>query len=140
MDLRKLSQNQLDALIAKAQARRENLKKDELTTLRKKVKALLAGSGYTAADVLGGGAGAGAKRGRKKAVNGSVPGKRRGRKPGPKAGAKAAAAGKARKTFKVKPKYRNPADPKVTWVGRGMQPRWYRDAIAAGKKEKDLLI
>ena len=139
MDLRKMSQNQLDALIAKAQARRDTLKKGELDELRKKVKALIAGSGYSTADVLGTAA-AGAKRGRpKKAVNGSVPGKRRGRKPGAKT-AKAAAKGKTGRTFKVKPKYRNPADPKVTWAGRGMQPRWFREAIAAGKKEKDLLI
>lgn len=48
--------------------------------------------------------------------------------------------GAARKTVKVKPKYRNPADAGQTWSGRGRQPVWYRDAVAAGKKEKDLLI
>ncbi len=41
---------------------------------------------------------------------------------------------------KVKPKYRNPADPAQTWSGRGKRPRWYVAAINAGKKEKDLLI
>ena len=41
---------------------------------------------------------------------------------------------------KVKPKYRNPADPDQTWTGRGKRPRWYSAALAAGKKEKDLLI
>lgn len=41
---------------------------------------------------------------------------------------------------KVKPKYRNPADPSQTWTGRGKHPRWYSAALAAGKKEKDLLI
>ena len=41
---------------------------------------------------------------------------------------------------KVKPKYRNPADPAQTWTGRGKRPRWYSAALAAGKKEKDLLI
>jgi DNA-binding protein H-NS len=41
---------------------------------------------------------------------------------------------------KVKPKYRNPADPTQTWTGRGKRPRWYSAALAAGKKEKDLLI
>jgi len=41
---------------------------------------------------------------------------------------------------KVKPKYRNPADPSQTWTGRGKRPRWYSAALAAGKKEKDLLI
>ncbi len=47
--------------------------------------------------------------------------------------------GKAR-GGKVKPKYRNPADPSQTWAGRGKRPRWFNDALAAGKKEKDLLI
>ncbi|HEY0179296.1 MAG TPA: H-NS histone family protein [Dokdonella sp.] len=46
--------------------------------------------------------------------------------------------GKAR--GKVKPKYRNPADPNQTWSGRGKRPRWFHAAIASGKKEKDLLI
>lgn len=41
---------------------------------------------------------------------------------------------------KVKPKYRNPADKNATWSGRGKRPRWFVDALAAGKKEKDLLI
>ncbi len=44
------------------------------------------------------------------------------------------------KTYKVKPKYRNPADPLQTWAGRGKRPHWFSDALAAGKKEKDLLI
>jgi DNA-binding protein H-NS len=47
--------------------------------------------------------------------------------------------GKARGT-KVKPKYRNPADPSQTWTGRGKRPRWFNAALSAGKKEKDLLI
>lgn len=41
---------------------------------------------------------------------------------------------------KVPPKYRNPADPTKTWSGRGKRPNWFNAAIAAGKKEKDLLI
>jgi DNA-binding protein H-NS len=41
---------------------------------------------------------------------------------------------------KVKPKYRNPADKNATWSGRGKRPRWFSEALAAGKKEKDLLI
>ncbi len=46
--------------------------------------------------------------------------------------------GKAR--GKVKPKYRNPADPAQTWTGRGKRPNWFHAALSAGKKEKDLLI
>lgn len=40
----------------------------------------------------------------------------------------------------VPPKYRNPADQEQTWSGRGKRPRWFNDALKAGKKEKDLLI
>ncbi|MBX3692220.1 H-NS histone family protein [Dokdonella sp.] len=49
--------------------------------------------------------------------------------------------GKSRKPrSKVKPKYRNPANKTETWTGRGKRPRWFSAALAAGKKEKDLLI
>ncbi len=40
---------------------------------------------------------------------------------------------------KVPPKYGNPANPTQT-SGRGKRPHWFNDALAAGKKEKDLLI
>lgn len=40
----------------------------------------------------------------------------------------------------VAPKYRNPADAAQTWSGRGKRPRWFNDALKAGKKEKDLAI
>lgn len=29
-------------------------------------------------------------------------------------------------------KFRNPANPSETWSGRGRQPGWYKDAVAAG--------
>ena len=45
-----------------------------------------------------------------------------------------------RSTGAVAPKYRNPANPEQTWSGRGKRPRWFNDALKAGKKEKDLLI
>lgn len=48
--------------------------------------------------------------------------------------------GKRRGTGVVAPKYRNPADPEQTWSGRGKRPRWFNDALKAGKKEKDLAI
>lgn len=31
------------------------------------------------------------------------------------------------------PRYRNPADPGQTWSGRGRQPKWVAEALAAGK-------
>lgn len=52
-----------------------------------------------------------------------------------------ARAGKPRRSGgTVAPKYRNPADPEQMWSGRGKRPRWFSDALKAGKKEKDLAI
>jgi|SRR5580765_4603937 len=49
--------------------------------------------------------------------------------------------GAGRKTRRpAKAKYRNPADHAQTWSGRGKRPRWFNAALAAGKKEKDLLV
>jgi DNA-binding protein H-NS len=45
-----------------------------------------------------------------------------------------------KKRAKVKQKYRNPANAKETWSGRGRQPRWFAAAIKAGKKESSLRI
>ncbi|MFT3790158.1 MAG: H-NS histone family protein [Rudaea sp.] len=53
-------------------------------------------------------------------------------------GGRAAAGRKTRRPAKAK--YRNPADHAQVWSGRGKRPRWYNAALAAGKKEKDLLI
>ena len=41
---------------------------------------------------------------------------------------------------KVKPKYQNPQNREQTWTGRGRQPRWLADEIAAGKKIESFLI
>lgn len=38
------------------------------------------------------------------------------------------------------PKYVNPNNSKDTWSGRGRQPLWFRDAIAAGYSLESLLI
>ena len=40
----------------------------------------------------------------------------------------------------VPPKYRNPKDSSQTWAGRGLQPRWLKDAIKSGKKLEGFLI
>ena len=41
---------------------------------------------------------------------------------------------------KVFPKFRNPEPPHQTWSGRGHQPRWVRELLAAGKSLDDLRI
>ena len=37
-------------------------------------------------------------------------------------------------------KYKNPDDPNQTWSGRGRQPVWFKDAVAAGKDPKSLEV
>ena len=123
MDLRKMSGKQLSALIKKAQKRQSQLARKRLTTVRAKVLALLKTEGVSAGELFGAG--------------------RRGPGRPPKAAKAAKAGGKGRKVrrgYKVKPKYRNPENPSQTWAGRGLKPKWFRAALAGGRKEKDLLI
>ena len=47
---------------------------------------------------------------------------------------------KGRVLGKVAPKYRNPANPKETWAGRGKQPKWLAAETSKGKKLEDFLI
>ena len=61
----------------------------------------------------------------------------------PKSGVKSAAKPKARKPAgrgKVAPKYRDPANPKVTWSGRGRTPKWVAEALAGGATLADLAV
>lgn len=50
------------------------------------------------------------------------------------------AKSKAGTGAKVEAQYQNPADPSQTWTGRGRQPKFVQDAIAAGKTLEDLRI
>ncbi len=43
-------------------------------------------------------------------------------------------------TTKSAPKYRNPDDATKTWTGRGRQPQWVKDHLAAGGMLNELLI
>lgn len=45
-----------------------------------------------------------------------------------------------RKRASAEPKYANPADKSQTWSGRGRKPRWFSEAVAAGKKPEDLSV
>ena len=38
------------------------------------------------------------------------------------------------------PKYRHPENPAITWNGRGRQPAWIKEGLAAGKSLDDFLI
>src|SRR3546814_2122719 len=102
IDLNGLSAKELDTLITKAKARKTTLKKRKpVATVRSKLRQLAEAEGYTIAELFGGRATKSAAAPRK-------------------------AAKKGRKLGKVAPKYRNPANPKETWTGRGKQPRWMR--------------
>ena len=48
------------------------------------------------------------------------------------------ASGKS--TVKGVAKYANPADPSQTWTGRGRQPAWVKEALAAGKSLDTMAI
>jgi len=38
------------------------------------------------------------------------------------------------------PKFANPADKSQTWTGKGRQPVWFKDAMAAGKSPDSLSV
>lgn len=46
----------------------------------------------------------------------------------------------AAKGASTEAKYMNPENPTQTWTGKGRQPNWFKDALAAGKNANDLLI
>lgn len=121
MDLRKLSPAELDELITRARKRQDALASQKIPKVRARIEAILKAEGLTLADVFS-----------LKLPAGAAPAAK-ARKP-----RKPAEGADARR--KVAPKYRNPADPSQTWAGRGAQPRWFREALAAGSVADDLLI
>ena len=117
IDLRNLSAKELGALIAKAKEQQTKLaKRTPIATIRSKITKFAKAEGYTLEELFGMSGNRGAKAAAK-------PSSRAGRKLG-----------------KVAPKYRNPANPKETWTGRGKHPRWMAALIAKGKKADDFLI
>lgn len=119
IELDRLSPRELDALISQAKKRKTTLgKRKPIALVRRKVTALAKAEGYTIDELFGS-----AKPAPKTRKPASAP-----RKPSKQAGKK------------VAPKYRNPANPKETWAGRGQQPRWLSALTAKGKKPEDFLI
>lgn len=122
IDVNALSQQELDTLISQAKRRQTALKKRKSPQdVRAKVEAMVAAAGYSLAELY------------------TMPsaGRRAAKKAAP---AKAAGSRKGKKLGKVAPKYRNPANAKETWTGRGLKPRWMADLIKKGKKVEDFLI
>lgn len=113
-DLENFSSKDLDTLITQANKRKQALnKRKPVAQVRRKLTALAKADGYTIAELFGG-AGA-AKTGK-------------------------ARTAKSTKGTKVAAKYRNPANAKDTWSGRGLPPRWMAELIKKGKKREDFLI
>jgi len=50
------------------------------------------------------------------------------------------APAKTKTSRSVAAKYRSPANPELSWTGRGRQPRWVVDFIAQGGKIEELAI
>lgn len=121
IDLSGLSAKELGALIKNAKKRQTVVaKRPAITKVRAQLNKLLKSSGYTIEEVFGGEA---------------APARDRVAK-----ATKAPAKKAVRKLGKVAPKYRNPANPKETWTGRGKQPRWLAAHTTKGKKLEDFLI
>lgn len=115
-------QNQIEEL--KRQAALAH--KKELGSALREIKKKIAEFGLTAADL-----GLAPPVAPKRAVK--PPAKSSSAKSGPFSKKRRATAG-----VKVAPKYRGPAG--ELWTGRGRQPTWVAEAIAAGRTMDDLLI
>jgi len=121
IDLEGLSAKQLEAVIARAKKRQDALKQRKpIATVRRKLIALARSDGYTIAELFG-------EDGTEAA-------------PAPAAKRAARKSTKGRALGKVAPKYRNPDNPRETWSGRGMQPRWLAEQVRRGKSAADFLI
>jgi DNA-binding protein H-NS len=120
IDLEGLSAKELEAVIARAKKRKDALsRRKPIAAVRKKLVAMAKADGYTIAELFGG---------------------RVAKAPAAPAAGRARKSTKGRKLGKVAPKYRNPDNPKETWSGRGMQPRWLAEQVKRGKSAADFLI
>ena len=118
IDLRGLSAKELATLISKAKEQQTRIaKRTPIATVRSKITKFAKAEGYTLDELFGATSGKASKK-----------------------IAKTAGAKPTRKLGKVAPKYRNPANTKETWSGRGKQPRWLAALTAKGKKVEEFLI
>ncbi|MFN3310570.1 MAG: H-NS family nucleoid-associated regulatory protein [Thermomonas sp.] len=119
MNIDNLSPQELAALIARANKRKKVLaKRKPAAQTKAAVAKLLKSAGWTFEELYGKSGGS---------HSAATPKKPR------KAAAK-------RSGGKVPPKYRNPANEKETWTGRGRPPRWLAGELAAGRKLEEFLI
>ncbi len=125
VNLEGLSSKELAELISRANQRKKVLaKRKPANQVKAAVAKFLTSVGWTFDELYG-------KSGGTKPVA-SVP--------APAAPKTARKSTKGRVLGKVAPKYRNPANSKETWAGRGKQPRWLAAETAKGRKLEDFLI
>ena len=140
IDLKSLSVDQLKKLSTEIKKQQTKLaKRAPIAKVRQKLTAMAQAEGYSLIELFGMKSGATPKAANKP-----------GRKPAAKKAAGKATKKAAKKAtrkaaskragVKVPPKYRNPANPKETWTGRGRQRRWMAAQVKAGKKPEDFLI
>jgi DNA-binding protein H-NS len=116
----------IQAQIAALQAKAETIRQQEVGGVIAKIKEAIAHYGLTAADL-------GLASTAPKAAKPSAPGRKAGRK---------SAGGSVSFGRKGKPvraaKYTDGQG--NTWSGVGKRPTWFKAALAAGKKEEELLV
>lgn len=118
-----LSSKELAELISRANQRKKVLaKRKPAPQVKSAISKLLKASGWTFDELYG-------RTGASKPAASSAP--------APKAARKST---KGRVLGKVAPKYRNPANAKETWAGRGKQPKWLAAETARGRKLEEFLI
>lgn len=123
VNLEGLSTKELAELISRANQRKKVLaKRKPASQVKAAVAKFLTSVGWTFDELYGKSGGA------KQAV------------PAAAAAKPARKSTKGRVLGKVAPKYRNPANAKETWAGRGKQPRWLAAETSKGRKLEDFLI
>lgn len=119
LNIDSLNPQELAALIKRANSRKKVLaKRKPASQAKAAVAKALKASGWTFEELFG------------KPGSGAPAAPKKTRK----------AAGKTRGASKIAPKYRNPANEKETWTGRGRAPRWLAAQLASGRKQEEFLI
>lgn len=123
VNLEGLSSKELAELISRANQRKKVLaKRKPANQVKAAVAKFLTSVGWTFDELYG------------------KPGSARPAAPAAAAAKPARKSTKGRVLGKVAPKYRNPANAKETWAGRGKQPKWLAAETAKGRKLEEFLI
>jgi DNA-binding protein H-NS len=120
-----LTFDELNAQIAALQAQAAEVRRKEVAEVIGKIKSAVLHYGLTAEDL-----GLAAKQSKKSKLPAAVASTPKGQKKGPRDATVKKSA--------LPVKYKDDAG--NTWVGHGKRPKWFVDAIAAGKSAEDMLV